>query len=281
MESVGTTIQKARLQAGLSLNQVSADTCIPVKVLGAIEEDELGSISSAFFYSSFVRQFGKTVGLSDATLEPLVAAVVTKIPAPLIPGQQESLLRRISVKPLRRKRNLRWLYPVLSLTFVLVACSGFYAYWEKIKLSALLSQTHSRVVAALPSADQPGHASPQPAAQSTLVATTASFHVELSAVERTWLSIQADGKQVFAGTLEVDQTKVLEGRKEGQLRTGNAGGISMVFNGKPLGLAGPHGSVRTVVFTRDNYQVLQPSPVHALLTSLPLTEQWLTARVPR
>ncbi len=280
MESVGTTIQKARLQAGLSLNQVSADTCIPVKALEAIEADDVRSISSGFFYRSFVRQFGARVGLSSEALEPQVALAITSFPPPLIPGQEESLMRRISVKPLRRKRSFRWLYPAISLSLVLVACSGFYAYWEKIKSTALSAQTELPLVSASPLAGQPAQV-PGPFTLQHPSAVSTSFRVELSAVEPTWLSIQADGRQIFSGTLEVDQHKLLEGHQKGQLRTGNAGGINIVFNGKPIGLAGPHGSVRTVVFTRDGYQVLQPSSTPAWLTSLPLIEQWVSAQALR
>ena len=40
--------------------------------------------------------------------------------------------------------------------------------------------------------------------------------------------------------------------------------MSLVFNGKPIGVAGPRGQVRTVVFTKDNYQVLQTASQVAL-----------------
>ena len=90
------------------------------------------------------------------------------------------------------------------------------------------------------------------------------FQVEISGIERSWLALAADGQQVFSGFLEPEQTKVLRGREIGRIRTGNAGGVSLVFNGKPIGLAGPRGQIRTVVFTKDNYQVLQPAAGMAL-----------------
>jgi len=93
----------------------------------------------------------------------------------------------------------------------------------------------------------------------------AAFRVELSAIERTWLSIVADGKETFTGILEAAETKVLEGRENARIRTGNAGGLSLVFNGKPIGTIGPHGQIRTVVFTKDNYEVLEAGP-HIAMT---------------
>jgi hypothetical protein len=82
--------------------------------------------------------------------------------------------------------------------------------------------------------------------------------VDLSALEPTWLTVTADGKQKFSGTLEPEQKKSFEGHERGRIKTGNAGGISLVFNGKPIGVVGPRGQVRTVVFTRNNYEILEP-----------------------
>ncbi len=103
-------------------------------------------------------------------------------------------------------------------------------------------------------------------------ATDSAFHVELSAIERTWLSIVADGRETFSGILEPAETKVLEGHETARIRTGNAGAINFVFNGKPIGTLGPRGQVRTVVFTKDNYEVLEGSPPVAMTHSSPNAE---------
>ncbi|HEX4807675.1 MAG TPA: DUF4115 domain-containing protein [Bryobacteraceae bacterium] len=69
----------------------------------------------------------------------------------------------------------------------------------------------------------------------------------------------SDGKQIYSGVLQVDQSKILESRKSALIRTGNAGGVEVVFNGKQIGPLGPKGQVRTVVFTKDNYEIVQPA----------------------
>src|SRR5207248_10499537 len=55
------------------------------------------------------------------------------------------------------------------------------------------------------------------------------FHVEVAAVERTWLSITADDKEVYSGVLDVAETKELEGHNSARIRTGNAGGVNVLF----------------------------------------------------
>jgi hypothetical protein len=93
----------------------------------------------------------------------------------------------------------------------------------------------------------------------------AGFRVEVAAVERTWLSITADEKEIYSGVLETAETRVLEAHDTGRIRTGNAGGVNVLFNGKTIGALGPRGEVRTVVFTKDNYQIVEP-PAHIALT---------------
>ena len=94
--------------------------------------------------------------------------------------------------------------------------------------------------------------------------------MEVAAIERTWLSIVADDKQIYDGILEVAERKVLEGHENASIRMGNAGGVSVLFNGKTIGSLGPRGQMRTVLFTKDNFEIVQP-PAHIALTSFSQT----------
>ena len=104
-------------------------------------------------------------------------------------------------------------------------------------------------------------------AQVTAVAETQTTvdginHVvlNLSATEKTWLSISSEGKRLFSGFLEPSQTKTLTGLDVARMTVGNAGGIEVRLNGKPIGPIGKSGQVRTVLFTPDNFEVLPAEP---------------------
>lgn len=257
MQSLGNTLRTARLQAGLSLEQLSARTRIPVKNLQAIEEDNLLPFSSAFFYKSFVRQFAGEVNLDYGSLLPLMQLTIAGIPEPVMPGQREAVVKKAVFRPAKRSQGFRWLRPVSSFVMVLVVCSGLYNYWE----NSITKFRH--IVLPVPNMQEPTagvEETPQ------AVRPENGFQVEISGIERSWLALAADGRQIFNGFLEADQTKVLRGHEVGRIRAGNAGGVSLIFNGKPIGVAGPRGQIRTVVFTKDNYQVLQPA-VSAALTN--------------
>lgn len=265
MQSVGSVIRVARLQAGLSLEQVSIKTRISVKNLQAIENDDLSQFSSSFFYKSFVRQFAREVSIDYDSLSSLVGAATSEIPEPMIPGQRDVIIEKAVLAPSSsRSKRWRWLRPVSSFAAVFAVCSGLYTWWEGWK-----PENHSNN-------EKPfvaGVNQSTPAQPAPMVPQEDGFQVEISGIERSWLALAADGRQVFSGFLEPEQTKVLRGREMGRIRTGNAGGVKLVFNGKPIGVAGPRGQIRTVVFTKDNYQVLQPGPHFALTSnSLPLVQ---------
>jgi hypothetical protein len=109
----------------------------------------------------------------------------------------------------------------------------------------------------------------QLATEAKPAATEAGFRIEVSALERTWLSIVSDGKRIYSGVLQADQSKILESRQTALIRAGNAGGVEVVFNGKQIGTLGPKGQVRTVVFTKNNYEIVQPTE-HASFTGFML-----------
>jgi cytoskeleton protein RodZ len=98
-------------------------------------------------------------------------------------------------------------------------------------------------------------------------AANAPVRVDVTADETVWVLAQGDGKYLFSGTLEANQTRTVQANDKVLLRLGNAGGVTITLNGKPIGAVGPKGQVRTVQFTSGGFQIVAaPKP------SLPLDE---------
>ena len=60
-------------------------------------------------------------------------------------------------------------------------------------------------------------------------------------------------------------SRTVEGVRDVMLRLGNAGGVSILWNGKPIGAAGPKGQVRTLQFTSGGFQIVLAKPPAAPL----------------
>ena len=86
----------------------------------------------------------------------------------------------------------------------------------------------------------------------------APIQVAVTADEPVWVLARADGKFSFSGTLEANQTRMVEANDTVVLRLGNAGGVSIKLNGKPVGSVGPKGQLRTVQFTSGGFQIVVP-----------------------
>jgi cytoskeletal protein RodZ len=283
MESVGQKLRDERLRQGLALDDVSASTRISVKNLQAIENDDLTQINSAFFYKSFARQFADYLGVEFSHLSEAVQDSAKSMPEPLVPGQSDVPLPNVPSLQAGRPRSSRWLLSLTSLVAVLVACSALSAMWKTVKYNDLQTATIqwvdslSRRFKASPApqtaADNRSQSDvrtesqpPIPAAPDQSEQNASGFHVQVSALEKTWLSIVSDGKNIYSGVLEADESKILEGRESASIKTGNAGGVDVIFNGREIGPLGPKGQVRTVVFTKNNYEIVPP-PAHIALTA--------------
>jgi cytoskeleton protein RodZ len=105
---------------------------------------------------------------------------------------------------------------------------------------------------------EPQPAAPTPTAAQAAPNPDATVHVEITADEAVWVRARADGKYAFSATMEPHTTRRVEGVKEVNLLLGNAGGVTISLNGKPIGPAGPKGQVRTIQLTSGGFQIVSP-----------------------
>jgi cytoskeleton protein RodZ len=78
--------------------------------------------------------------------------------------------------------------------------------------------------------------------------TPDEFSVVIQTREESWVSITTDGKTAQSEVLPAGTERVIRGRKEIVIKTGNAGGVDFRFNGKKLDFGGQFGEVKTVTF---------------------------------
>jgi cytoskeleton protein RodZ len=301
MLSVGETLRRARLEQGLDLSTVAAQTKISAKYLKAIESDDRKSLPSGFFYKSFVEQYAKSLSLDTREIDAEVDRVLSADEPLPLPGLESVAARNVAPISFGHRFPTRRLYAsAASLVLMLAGCSGVYAWWHAarstISLRGMLDHVRSfvqpkttvanskiqkiepKVMA--PSAPPPSTMQPRttetPAAPVSLEsdtkpdeadeatisapATISDYKVmlDLMAHEATWLSLSSDGKPVFSGILQANQTKSVGGKQFAKMRVGNAAGLEVRLNGKLLGPLGARGQVLIVLFTPDNFQIFSP-----------------------
>jgi cytoskeleton protein RodZ len=110
-------------------------------------------------------------------------------------------------------------------------------------------------------ARRPAQAQPEPASPAPPVPQGAVKVEIATSDEPVWVLARTDGKYAFSGTLEKNETRTVNADGVVLLRLGNAGGVVITLNGKPIPAVGPKGQVRTVQLTSGGFQIVaRPKP---------------------
>ena len=219
-------------------------------------------------------------------------------PSPVVSVGSAAAAPALRVDPILAEANerihsqRRFGWSAVALGVVVIGCTVFYAKWyqggaAEVKEPLLVERKATEAKPAEQKADTvklpvetptvaPGAVRPQEAGATLpppapLQAQTAATHeitgdgagvtINLAATEATWIEVTSGGKVLFTGLLNPSETRVLKGSEQARLVVGNAGGLSIQLNGKPIGPVGPRGQVRYVQFKKDNYEVLLPNQV--------------------
>jgi cytoskeletal protein RodZ len=256
MPSAGELLRNERVKRNRSLAEIAGQTCISRRYLEAIEVDRVTDLPGDFFYRSFLRQYAKALELDETATAEVLAAAVPISTADPVPALHEIYERKDEV------RTRRWTAPtgvaILLLILVLVVTSGLYALWQRYQARSVAPQA---VSSSSPTQSEP--VMPQvtkPVPEEVRVADPGRIDLSLSATERTWVSVSSDSETVYMGILEPEQTRQFTLSGSAKIVTGNASGLNVVWNGKPIGPVGPRGQVRTVLFTADTFNIIAPRP---------------------
>jgi hypothetical protein len=88
----------------------------------------------------------------------------------------------------------------------------------------------------------------------------AALHVVFAASEPVWLSIKSDGIPAFSGMIDGLKTMGFDASTKMAVLVGNAGGLTIAVNGKPIALTGAHGEVHSLVVTPAGVHVAPRTP---------------------
>jgi hypothetical protein len=277
MSSVGTILRDERVRQGRELGPIADSLCITKRYLDAIERDDLKSLPGVFFYRSFVKQYAEILGLPESVLAaPMEILLAVDEPLPLPGNDPVYTLNLTPVKTRdpragdailtesneRMLRDRRIAIPAVALIVALVGGGFVYERWsqagktaETASIPTVAVQTRSAVVTS------PVSAPIETAFSGTTIHPGDDVQINVEATENVWISITSDGKQIFSGVLKPTESKSLSGREFAKVSVGNAAGLEIRWNGKQIGPIGKRGQVRTLKFTKDNFEILPPMGV--------------------
>ena len=275
MASIGEKLRQERRRQNLNLARVANQTRISRQFLEAIEAEEWGRLPGKFFVNSFVRQYARALGVDarevDAELERLFEVEETPSVVESNPQHQRIRLPPFSSQVRQRGfRKRRWLPHLVIFVGVGLLCYGTYELWQRgrqalsppaerpttsspVRTGPEVSLEPKRLVEndSLPYVARQGLPPENPPA----LPVPEKLLVNLVATEETWVSVRVDGQDVFSGILSPGDRRSFEGTGRLRLHTGNAAGLEIQWNGKPVRSIGRRGEVCIVEFTPEEFQI--------------------------
>ncbi len=94
-----------------------------------------------------------------------------------------------------------------------------------------------------------------PVPATTSVPEKKTFSLQLKAVEETWVSLQVDDQSEKEMTFKAGEGISVQASNRIRIIIGNAGGLDLILNGKPLDKFGKPGEVLTLLFTSQGVEV--------------------------
>jgi transcriptional regulator with XRE-family HTH domain len=275
--SVGLELKTARLAKKITLETISKKTKIPVKYLESLEQDQFDVFPSQIYAKSFIRAYSKVIGLDpsvmtrqfnaevkpkEVRIEPVNAEAEMEKGSPWSPisslppvlrrnevhddpeleqlqeeyaapfRREPSALRNKRVRTVRRSKWFRMMGTAAVFVFGFALLAGVFYYTQK-GVSNI----------------QWGQLLPKPTVETTAGVMDLNIpdkyqHLVLKGLDKSWVQVVTDdGKSTFEDDMDEGEVKIYQAVKNFKIKIGNAGGIDIQYNGKPLGVLGVTGQV--------------------------------------
>lgn len=260
MASLSERLKRERELRGISLKQISEETRIGVRFLQALEDDRLDVIPGEFYRRSYLRAYARYLGLDeDRALNVYDFSRKDKSSQ----GEVESGSGDAVGFP-ALPVWLKWLGVSLAIGLPLVLL--LWAMPASTGGSASVPGPRPEREASPGQPFQPPQHVQQEPAVAAIELPSSPFPVESAPVEGTlrlvlsveelcWLEIAADGEVVVSGLKDQGFRQEVKALRELRLWLGNAGGVKLLLNDRPLMPLGRSGQVRKdLTITLDNYR---------------------------
>ncbi|HEY8314694.1 MAG TPA: RodZ domain-containing protein [Candidatus Baltobacteraceae bacterium] len=239
--SLGERFRSAREERGLTLSDVAEQIRIRSVYLAAIEEENWASIGAPVYVRGFLRTYARFLNLDpeDAVSTFNASAPASATASPV--GEPS-----IGLRP-GADRNLSPIIWVAGAIAVVLIAFVIYLFVSPPHPGGPGAVAALGTAAASTTPSPAALATARPAAEpSAPLASSATLAIHLTAA--SWLRVTVDGNVSIEGTFPAGTSRTFHG-KSALVRVGNAGGVEIIVDGKPIGKLGPPGDVAEKTFT--------------------------------
>jgi len=231
--SFGRYLKTIRREKGISLQEVSRKTKIGVDTLLLIEKEEHESLPAEVFVKGFLRAYAKAIGVDD---DVVIQRYLSDCRA-----LQETTELGIDSNGSRPKF---WLRLALSLGALgcIIAVSVFtvsFFQGEPSNDNSISRRSIKENLKNMGGGDSQNSDSERKSTQSL----SGKLLLKIITIEDTWIKVTIDDHEPKEYSLHTRDRLELEATSGFHLLIGNAGGVRLILNEKPLELHGKSGQV--------------------------------------
>ncbi|MFD8523660.1 helix-turn-helix domain-containing protein [Streptomyces capillispiralis] len=253
--SVGHALRRARIAAGLTVDDVSSATRVRIAIVHAIESDDFAPCGGDVYARGHIRTLAKAVHLDPA---PLIAQYESEhgggrpAPTPAAP-----LFEAERIRPERRGPN--WTAAMVAAIVVVIGFVGFTMVnggddGDNANVAEGTEPTTSP--SPTPTTKKPADPAPDPSDSAIAAAPQDKVTVRVTAADgRSWISAKDhNGRLLFDGLLKQGDSKTFQDSSKVNLVLGDAGAIDLFVNGKKIEDDWQPGAVERLTYTKGDPQ---------------------------
>ncbi|MGW6458534.1 helix-turn-helix domain-containing protein [Streptomyces sp. NPDC055078] len=254
--SVGSVLHQARIDSGLTVDEISASTRVRVPIVHAIEQNDFSRSGGDVYARGHVRMIAQAVGLDPG---PIVAQYDSEHGGRPVPTPAAPLFEAERIRPEPRRPN--WTAAMVAAIVAVVGFVGFsfFSGGEEDKGTRIAEgpAPQQKTTAPKPPTSKPADPKPDRSDGAIAVVPKDKVTVRLSVLEdKSWVSAKShNGKMIFDGTLTKGQSKTFQDDRRIDLVLGNAGAIELFVNGKKVGDEFKPGKVERLSYTKGDPEV--------------------------
>ncbi|MHC3474263.1 helix-turn-helix domain-containing protein [Streptomyces sp. 7R007] len=256
--SVGRALKQARIEAGLTVDDVSNATRVRIAIVHAIEADDFAPCGGDVYARGHIRTLAKAVHLDPA---PLLAQFDADHGGRPAPTPAAPLFEAERIRPERRGPN--WTAAMVAAIVAVVGFVGFTAFkggddgGAKSQVAEGSTPTVSKSASPTPKNSKSATPKSDPSDSAIAAAPQDKVTVQVSAADgKSWISAKDhNGRLLFDGLLQQGDSKTFQDSDKINLVLGDAGAIQLYVNGKKIEDDFQPGAVERLTYTKGDPQV--------------------------
>lgn len=254
--SVGRSLRQARIEAGLTVDDVSNATRVRIAIVQAIEQDDFAPCGGDVYARGHIRTLARAVHIDPA---PVLARYDAEHGGRPAPTPAAPMFEAERIRPERRGPN--W---TAAMVAAIVAVIGFVGFTvvkgsggSDAKSSVAEGSTptaSTSATSATPKISKPADPKPEPTDSAIAAAPQDKVTVQVSAPDgRSWISAKDhNGRLLFDGLLKQGESKTFQDKTKIDLVLGDAGAIKLYVNGKKIDDQFQPGQVERLTYTKGD-----------------------------